>query len=491
MADEHQLPPSFSPGRKWSVGFGVVVSVVAALAIVVMVNFISRNYFFSRAFLSQQTRAQLSPQTLGLLKSLTNDVKVTLYYDKEDPMFTAIAALVNEYRLASAKISVETVDYTRDTAAAQKIKTKYKLDAPTDKDLVIFDCEGRVKMAYGAGLTDYTMEAVANETEREFRKKPVAFKGEMTFSAMLLAVTSPKPLRACYLTGHGEHGATDAEDQTGYLKFVSVVLQNYVRIEPLTLLGTNIIPADCNLLIIAAPGETLPEVELAKISRYLDEGGRLLALFNFTSANKELGLEKLLAKWGVDVGNRTLKDDQNSIRGQDIVISSFMKHPVVNALMESRIHLFLPRAISRIESATPAADAPKVDELAFTGPNATLDGLPAAPAKAYPVAVAVEKGAVQGLANERGTTRIVVTGDSLFLGNQMIDSAANRDFANYALNWLLDRTQLVQGLGPRPVTEYKLVMTRSQQKSAQVILLAALPGAILVLGVLVWLRRRS
>ena len=497
MTHEQPLPPSFSAGRKWSTGFGVFVGLVAVLAIVGMVNYISRNYFFHRAFLSSQTRIQLSPQTLGLLHSITNDVKVILYYDREEPMFQTVAALINEYRLANPKISVETVDYTRDVGEAQKVKTQYlpHFTAPTDKDLVIFACEDRVKVVNGGALVDYTLEAVPNDKEREFRRKPVAFKGEMMFSAMVLAITNPKPPRACYLVGHGEQNPTSQEDQAGYAKFIGVVMQNYVRLEPLTLVGTNTLPADCGLLIIAGPKTIIPDPELARIERYLIEGGRLLALIDCTSVEKETGLEKLLAKWGVNVSHHIIKDGENSVRGQDgqdVVIANFGKHPVVNALQLSRIHLLLPREISQIESSNaPAADAPKVDELAFTGPNSIRVGETNAPPKAYSVAVAVERGAFQGVANQRGTTRIVVVGDSLFLGNQMIDSASNRDFEGYAINWLLDRTELLQGLGPRPVAEYKLVMTQTQQKSVRLILLGGLPGVVLLLGGLVWLRRRS
>ena len=491
MADETQLPPSFSPGRKWRAGFSVVIGLLALLAVVVMANYISRNYFFHRSFLSSQTRIQLSGQTLGLLKSLTNDVKITLYYDKEDSMFTTIAALVDEYRLASPRISVEAVDYTRDAVAAQKIKAKYTLDAPTDKDLVIFDCAGRVKKVIGDALTEHTLEQVPNPKEREFRRRPVAFKGEMIFTAVILAVNSPEPLNAYYLVGHGEHPANDEADETGYSKFISLVMQNYLRIQALTLLGTNTVPDDCNALIIAAPKTAIPEIELAKIQQYLESGGRVLALFNCLTVDKELGLEKLLAKWGVNVSHHTLTDNPNSIRGQDIVIGSFSKHPVVNPLLQSSLHVILPRVVSRLESTATAADAPKVVELAFTSTNAVINELPDAPPTVHPIAVAVEKGGVPGVATERGTTRIIVVGDSLFLGNQMIDSAANRDFANYALNWLLDRTELLEGLGPRPVNVYKLVMTQSQMQSAKLILLGGLPGAVLLVGALVWLRRRN
>lgn len=493
MAAKSQHTPSFSPGRKWGIGFSVLVGLAATLAIVVMLNYISRNFFFRRMFLSSQTRIELSAQTLSLLKSVTNNVKVTLYYDKEEPMFTTVAALVNEYHLHNPKITVNTVDYTRDTAGAQAVKTKYKdfFTAPTDKDLVIFDCNNHVRVVNGDALAEYSLESVPNKKEPEYLKKPVAFKGEMMFSAILRAVINPKPLLACYLVGHGEREAQKEDDQMGYMKFISVVQQNYLQVAAISLLGTNTVPAECSVLIIAGPQSQIPDVELDKIEKYLESGGRLFALFDCTSVNKELGLEKLLARWGVDVTGKIIQDDDNSLRGQDILISRFSKHPVVNALLNSRIHVILPRAVSRIDSATTAADAPKVEELAFTGPKSIVVGQTNLPPRSYSVAVAVEKGAVTGVTSERGTTRIVVTGDSLFLGNQMIDSAGNRDFASYALNWLLDRTEMLQGLGPRPVKEFTVVMTRTQMKSAELLLLIALPGAVLLTGFLVWLRRRS
>ena len=60
-----------------------------------------------------------------------------------------------------------------------------------------------------------------------------------------------------------------------------------------------------------------------------------------------------------------------------------------------------------------------------------------------------------------------------------------------AVNWLLERTQLLAGLGPRPFTQYKIVLTRAQLHQAQWVLLAGLPGCVLLLGGLVWLRRRK
>jgi len=86
---------------------------------------------------------------------------------------------------------------------------------------------------------------------------------------------------------------------------------------------------------------------------------------------------------------------------------------------------------------------------------------------------------------------MVVVGDSLFLDNQLINNAANSDFVGYAVNWLLDRPTLLKGIGPRPVVEFRLVMTRQQQHQIRWLLLGALPSSVLMLGGLVWLRRRK
>jgi hypothetical protein len=111
--------------------------------------------------------------------------------------------------------------------------------------------------------------------------------------------------------------------------------------------------------------------------------------------------------------------------------------------------------------------------------------------RSYPLMAAVEQKSAPGVANTRGTTRMIVVGDSFFLGNRQIESAANRDFAGYAAAWLLDRTVLLEGIGPRPVTEFRLTMTQAQQRNVRWLLLGALPGGVLALGCLVWLARRK
>jgi hypothetical protein len=311
----------------------------------------------------------------------------------------------------------------------------------------------------------------------------------MAFTAALLDVTSARPMKAYFLRGHGEHSLESGDPVSGYMKFGAVLQQNHIQAANLNLLGTNVVPLDANLLVIAGPTAPIPDFELQKIEDYLAQGGRLLALFSFTTAGKETGLEGILARWGVEVGKAVVKDPENTQTGSDVIVGEFGKHPLVNPLLASRLHLVLPRSVRKAALSSPAADAPRVEDLAFTGPQGTT-GAPGETPGRVPLMVAVEKGALKEVVTERGSTRMVIAGDSIFLTNRQIDSAANRDFAGYALNWLLDRTQLMEGLGPRPITEYQVVMTSTQVLRLKLLLLGALPGVVLVLGGLVWLRRR-
>jgi hypothetical protein len=490
------MPPSnqssFSPRRRWKIGADIFVRTILILAVIVMANYLSAQ-FFHRFYLSSQTRVQLSPRTLSILQSLTNRVTVTVYYDKTDEFYPDILALLEEYRSANPKISVHMVDYVRDAGEAEKIAEQYKLNGTEAKNLIVFDLGGRFQIVPGDGLVQTTLEQIPNEKEREFRRKPVAFYGELKFTSVLLALENPQPLKAYFLKGHGEGALNDTGDY-GFSTFAITLAQNYIAVTNLDLTGAAEIPADCNLLIIAAPIQILSEPELQKIDKYLAQGGRLFALFNCLSINHPTGLEPVLQKWGINVIADYVIDSKHTYDGQDVIVQKFGEHPVVNPLAQFSLQMILPRPIQKVDWQNPPVNAPTVTELAFSSSDSTLAGDPTAPPRSYPLIAAAEQKPVAGVVNPPGTTRIIVTGDSIFLGNHYIEGGGggvNRDFVSYAVNWLLDRQQLLVGIGPRPVTEFRLMLMRTQQQQVRWLLLGALPGAILLLGGIAWLARRK
>lgn len=481
-------PPSFSARHKWTVVANVAASVLALLAIVVMANYIAARHD-KRLYVAQSSIPTLSPATLRVLGSVTNSIKVIVFFDRREPLFNAVSLLVKEYQARCPKLDIEFVDYHFPGRAAA-IRNEYQLTSPSEGSRVIFDCAGRVRSVLATELSDYDFSA-----KKEIRRS--AFKGEQLFTSALLSVTESRQLKAYLLGGHKEHDPHSSDDSNGYTKFARMLQDNNIETWTLpTLVGTNSVPADCQLLVIAGPLTSFTSDELDKIDRYLKEGGRLFALFNvFDHRVGRTGLEKLLLNWNVEVGDNWVKDRAQARPGEanELITSEFGPHSVVKPLLRSRLHMVLPRFVGQRSPASQSADAPKVVELVFTSNEAVAVNANGTADRTgrMPLMVAVEKGGIQGMSADRGATRIVVAGNSLFLANGLFESAANRDFANLAVNWLLNRDLLLGDISPRPVKEYQISVTDSQARRLSWVFLALLPGAVVVVGAIVWFRRRT
>lgn len=493
--------PSFSRGQRWLIWFNTILGVVAVLALVSMANYLASGYF-KRFQASANTRSELAPQTVALLQRLTNKVEVTIFFDRHsnEEIYGLTDALLKQYSYANPNITVETLDYIRSAGKAASLLSKYKLTTLKDKNFVVFDSGERSKVVYGNELYDYDLNSFIADQSQPVRRE--SFKGELLFSSAIFSLTNPRQTKAYFVYGHGEHDPDNDSQPHGYAKFAAILKdETNVDWEKLSLLGTNEIPADCQLLIIAGPSRTqFLENELAKIETYLKQGRRLLVMLNNTANGNNSGIETILAKWNVGVANYVIEDKAHSPTGDDLTPTLNPSHPILKSIVAAELSLYfvLPRTVFKTTSTTPAADAPQVEILATTSTNAigTLKSRNAVgqietrqSQGQFPIMAAVEHGSIK---NVNTATRILVVGDSLCFDDELINTAANHDFANSAINWLVDRPQmLLAGLGARPIKEYKLVLTSTQMRKLQWILLAAMPGSVLLLGGLVWLRRRS
>jgi ABC-type uncharacterized transport system involved in gliding motility auxiliary subunit len=487
MSKPSGLRTSFSIGRRWMIALNVVIAGIAVLALAVMANYLSSRHF-QRVHWANE-RFQLSPLTLRLLESLTNTVKVIVFFDADpgNPVYSDVKGLINEYELVCPKLEVQYVDYFTQPGPAKVIKSTYALSPNTDKDLVVFDANGVWKIVYANELSDYDLSGMF--AGQEIKRK--AFKGERAFTSAILNVTESRQFKAHYLIGHGEHDPTAEDSQAGYLEFVRVLQEKKVSVQPLSL-QTNEVPADCQLLVIAGPRYSLSAHELEEVDEYLNRGGRALVLFNALETRTKIGLEQLLSKWGVVVGDDNVLDLSETKAGQNLAlyVNRFGRHDIVAPLAGARLTLIAPHSV-RGRAGAQSAETAKVVELGFTSEHGIARSRQGREESSgvIPVMAAVDKGTIQGVSADRGSTRLVVVGDSGFLANGPIDFDANRDFANLAINWLLDRTQFM-AIGPRPIREYRLSLSQSQMRKARWTLLGAMPGSVLLLGLLVWFRRR-
>ncbi|MBL9166301.1 MAG: GldG family protein [Verrucomicrobiales bacterium] len=504
MSDE--LPPSFSFSRKWSQRINVLVGILSLLAIVVMLNHLATRHY-QRYHVRLNDRAELSPLSRRILTTLTNEIRVTCYYSREDTLYSDVKELLREYRSVTTKLIVDMVDPLRDTPEAKLIKSKYGIPA-NENSFVIFESQGRIKLISQKELFEYDLSPLMTGQSKEIKRKN--FKGELLFTSAIYYLASQRQLKAYFVAGLGGPLPTDQDDKSGFSKFARLLEMGGIEWDTLRVGDGRPVPEDCSLLVVAGPRSQVSPEAIDAIENYLQNGGRALMLFDVLGVQVETGLEAMLRRFGVKVGFDNVRDKESTSLaggGRDLVIGDFSPHPIMASLSassDSLVHVMLPRSVFPLPRAAGTTDRVTVEPLFTTGPQGMIyepatqrsEVVEARPLSALrtnvPIAVAVERGGLPGVDAARGgASRLVVVGDSLFLGNQLIASARNSAFAQSAINWLVDRSLLLADVGTQPYHEFRLSMKESEQRLLMVMFLVGMPGAVLAFGFFVWLRRRS
>ncbi len=492
---------SYESGRFWWTGLTVVGGILGMLALVLMVNYLAATRLHWRYDLLSTRRPQVSPLTVSTLALLTNEVKVVVLFSPESDLYRHVDTLLREYALRSPRLRIQTVDYVRDPALATAIKTQYGLNKNVG-DLVVFDAGGgRFRTVDDSEMSVFNADVKRMLSGRNDEIRRVAFRGEALFTSALAGLAEGVLQRAYFLQGHGEVDPGSEDDSRGHTRLVRLLGEKNVETRELTNAAVGI-PADCSLLVVAGPVQSLNPAETAAMASFLSNGGRMLVTLPMETLRKRGGLEELMEAWGVYLPSQFAADAENSLRGFDVLATRFGSHPITIPLTRAKasVHFQAPRVVVPIPAERLSADAPKTVALITTGPEgrtmSEFDGRQLSFVEGrdrrgeVPMAVASEKGGALGLNAARGTSRLIVLGDASLLANGPINSAANREFAALCVNWLLDRQQAL-AIGPRVISEYRLNFTARQMRLMNLILLGVLPGGVLGLGFLIWLRRRT
>ena len=236
------------------------------------------------------------------------------------------------------------MDYTRFVGAANEFLATNHIGGLDQKDFVFFESNGHSKIALARELAQYDFSDLMAGRSKYVRRN--AFKGEMYFTGDIYAVSYPQALKTYFLSGHGENDPGDPADpevgdskldSSGYSKMASILKKEInCNWDRLLLVGSNSIPADCQLLIVAAGARVgkIPSEELDKISLYLKKGGRLLALLNGQS-----GMESVLEQWGVTVPTNRVIDPDPAYNVDHYTFYTaewVLDHPIVNPLASQK-----------------------------------------------------------------------------------------------------------------------------------------------------------
>ena len=484
MSGSQQLA-SFSPTVRGAILRRVILAATVLAVCVVLVNLLAlRNP--AQVALTQSADHSLSPLTKNVLGGLTNDIHAVVLFDQQADLFESVKNLLTEYERMSPRLKIEMVDPARDPGRAEAVQQELRMPVSSPENRVIFAANNSTKAINESELSilDFSEFMDTREARRTH------FVGEQLFTSAIVVVNEGRQTKVNFVIGHGEHKANDTGGQWGYSKFANILQQKGLILKNVSLAGTNSIPADCQLLIIAGPRTPYGGGELNKLREFVETGGSLLTLFNFYSLQRPTGLEKFLADYDFEIGLNQVSDSKNEQSGQGglLLVEDLGSHPVTKPILGSRLQMILPRSVGFPEPEE-GDEPPPVTILA----HSSDDGQAARRNRDNQVTVEME-GKVPLIAaklhanDEHPPARIVVAGDSLFLGNSAIEAGANRDFAGLAVNWLLERDHLL-AIAPRDVTEYRISLTRAEMISITWLLLLVLPGGTLGLGLLWWRRQ--
>ncbi len=130
MSDKPKIKPSFSAGRRWLIALNVICSAIAVLALIVMANYLGAGYF-TRISLGKNSQTKLSPQSVRILQSVTNEITATVFFDieREEDLYGWISSMLREFNAVNSRIKIKTIDYTLNPAEAALTLEKFKLGA--------------------------------------------------------------------------------------------------------------------------------------------------------------------------------------------------------------------------------------------------------------------------------------------------------------------------------------------------------------------------
>jgi ABC-type uncharacterized transport system involved in gliding motility auxiliary subunit len=499
-------------------GTNTAISIIAAAAILVMVNYLAMRHY-ARADWTASGIYTLSDKTAKVVGGLKSDVEMHVLWSQADQRFPDVKEILDGYQALSPRLDVEVIDPDLNPDRVQLLIDRYGATLRADEtgmmgiEAGVFVVSGdNVKFVSSEEFEDFGGEMTGPEGE----ERVPAFKAEQELTSAILRVTSREQTLVCFTQGHAEwqfegYGGRSLVHVKDGLK------QDSFRVEAITSAG-GAIPDKCDLVVVAGPERGFMEDENQALDAYLSGGGRLLLLLDPIVEGDRYaptGLEQLAAKRGIKLKTDVvLEVDPRRLVSQTpltFLVSAFEDHDAVRQLaipegvgaeVKARLGAY-PVVLSTARSLAPVDDAEVVAEVLARSSEvawgevdmASLGTGESVPAKDQydnegpaPLAMAA---VLPARGDNRPAGRLVVVGDSDFLAEELFVSAGlfNRDLWSGLVGWLTSREDLVS-IAPKNPEHVRLQLTQDDFLTIVFLLVGEVLLGIAA-GIVVWIRRRS
>ena len=443
---------------------------LAALAFVVAVDVWARNVT-TRIDLTLDRMYTLSDQTRALCTELAakKNEKIQLVFFEDALLARDVKLLASAYGDACPVVELQDASRRAPPEAARNI---YTTSATT-----VIACRGDVC-------------------------DPVGYPSERNITNAILRLARERAIRVYFTVGHGEIDLASEAD-AGFSGVASMLRDQ--GLEPQALVGpaATEVPADADVVVVAAPERDLLPEELAVLESYLARGGRMLVLADAGQSSNFYS--DFLPRHGfvlppavvLDAASSPLLKDAKPV---NVLIHTFAPYNPVTRNLSNRTMLLFPRARPVELGRKPAPDD-KLDRAAFASERAwrspdlalAIAGRETEPppgAQRGEISVVATGRYPRGEEDDAREARIVVIGDRDFASNRLLEALYNRDLLMNAVRWLADDEKRI-ALGDKGWTPNQDPLTLQQTVAYFYFLAFALPEALLLLGIFAWWRQRA
>ncbi|MFT6085029.1 MAG: ABC-type uncharacterized transport system involved in gliding motility auxiliary subunit [Glaciecola sp.] len=466
---------------RWKRLATVTIVMIASLSFISGSNYLANNSTL-RWDITKDKQHTLSTNTVEFIRVLERQVQLTAFYVGAPPKY--LQDLFKEYeRTSGGLVMTEIIDPIEQVAYAAKFGN------------VINSQEQKVIVQSGNNRkdVDFTQDSLSEE--------------RLTNA---IASVSRTQKTVYFLTGHGEY-STINEENTGLSTFSQLLADNNILSKPLMLGISQLIPEDCDVLIIAGPKNQLTQDEETLIEDYLSKGGDALFLIEHTVVStpdkplsaeqmqKNPDLNSLLNKWGLNVESDIVVDLTSHV-GDDVgspATKNYQKHKAITEGLDYTFYV-RPRSITLLENRRPnikhaviASTASTTNSWAETNRNLDVKfdkNVDTAGPVALSYVVIDEKNTENMKDGKTSDTRLIVFTDADFLTNVYIDQYSNAQMGLNIVNWLSE-LDYKTFLGDKKMAVERLDLT-SKQKRQVIVVLFFLPFSFVIVGLIIWLRIR-
>ena len=322
--------PRFDPTGAIRGGAYSVVITAVVLAILIAVNIAVSALPASAAEydISASKLYSVTSNTKSVVGALTEDV--TIYWivqaDQEDAV---IEKLLERYEGLSEHITVE----KRNPDVYPTFAEEYidEDDAVYNNSLVV-ECGERSRYIPYTDIyiTDASMYSYYYST---------SFDGEGAITSAIDYVTNPDQPAAYTLTGHGEEALPAT--------FADSLEKENITVTELSLLNTDEIPEDADLLIIYSPQSDISGDEAEILSGYVASGGRLLVMAGPVEDAELTNLYSILEPYGVTpVEGVVVEGDRAhyALTSPAALMPDMGESEITDALIEEGYYIVMPIA---------------------------------------------------------------------------------------------------------------------------------------------------